>query len=400
MTPKKTIAVLALTAACALGGCRSGPAANAASARAGAEPREVRVVRTEQGLLPQAVTVSGTLAAEEQVVLGMKVAGRLNELLVDLGSRVKKDQPVARLDPTDFRLRVQQAEAALHQARSRLGLPPSGANDGVDPNETAVVRQARASLDEARLRRDRAEQLFKEQLLPQSERDAAEAAYLIAEGRYQDALEEVRIRQALLAQRRSELELARQQLSDAVLYAPFDGAVRERQGTVGQYLPVGQPVVTIVRVHPLRLRLAVPERHAPRVRVGQEVQVNVEGDSNVYPGRVARMSPAIEEGNRTLPVEVEVPNPTGVLRPGSFARAEIVTSADLPVVFVPASSLVSFAGIEKVIVVRESESVEKRVRTGRRVGDKVEITEGLSAGEMVVVEPGNLVGGQPVTVTN
>ena len=382
-------------------GCRSDPAAKAASGRAaaaGAEAREVRVVRAQQGALPQVVTVSGTLAAEEQVVLGMKVAGRIAQILVDLGSRVSKGQPVARLDPTDFQLRVRQAEAALQQARSRLGLAPDGTDDRIDAEQTAPVRQARAVLDEARLRRDRAKQLFKEQLVPQSELDGAEANFLVAEGRFQDAVEEVRNRQALLAQRRSELELARQQLTDSVLSAPFDGAVRERQGTPGQYLPVGQPVVTIVRMHPLRLRLSVPEREAAGLRVAQQVRVHIEGDSNVYAGRVARLSPAIEEASRTLSVEAEVPNPSGALRPGSFARAEIVTSADQPVVFVPASAIVNFAGIEKVILVRDNRSVEKRVRTGRRVGDKVEITEGLNAGEVVVTEPGNLVGGQPVNI--
>lgn len=399
MTRQTNTLLLLVTVSLAGAGCRSDPsAARAASGKQGGAPREVRVVRAEQGALPRAVTVSGTLAAEEQVVLGMKVSGRVSEILVDLGSRVAKGQPLARLDPTDFRLRVQQAEGALQQARSRLGLSPNGADDRIDPEQTAPVRQARATLDETRLRRDRATQLFREQLVPKSELDAAEAAYLVAESRFQDAVEEVRNRQALLAQRRSELELSRQQLADSVLYAPFDSAIRERQVTVGQYMAVGQSVVTLVRVHPLRLRLAVPERDAASVRPGQEVRVTVEGDTKTYPGRVARLSPAIEETSRTLMVEAEVPNATGALRAGSFARAEIVTSADQPVVFAPDSTLVNFAGIEKVILVRDGRAVEKRVRTGRRVGGKVEIVEGLSAGETIVVDPGNLASGQPVTV--
>jgi len=97
-------------------------------------------------------------------------------------------------------------------------------------------------------------------------------------------------------------------------------------------------------------------------------------------------------------VEAEVPNPMGALRPGSFARAEIVTSADQPVVFVPASAITQFAGIEKVFLVREGRAVEQRVRTGRRQGQLVEIIQGVNAGETVVIDPGNLVGGQPVTV--
>ncbi len=154
-----------------------------------------------------------------------------------------------------------------------------------------------------------------------------------------------------------------------------------------------------MRIHPLRLRLAVPERSAAKVRVGQEVRVHVDGDPRTYAGRVARLSPAIEESNRTLMVEAEVPNRDGALRPGAFASAEIVTSADQPAVFVPASAIVTFAGIEKVLVVENDKTVEKRVRTGRRLEGKVEIVEGLSGGEAVVVEPGNLVGGQDVRIT-
>jgi len=358
----------------------------------------VHAVRAEQRALPRVVTVTGTLAAEEQVVMGMKVSGRISELLVDLGSQVTKGQPIARLDPADFNLRLQQADAALQQARVRLGLPPNGDDDRVELTSTSVVRQARAVLDEARARRGRARQLFDEKLTPQSELDTAEANYLVAESRYQDALEEARNRQAQLAQRRSELELARQQLTDSVLNSPFDGAVRERQGSVGQYVAAGQPIVTVVRMHPLRLRVAVPEREAAAIRAGQDVRLTIEGDKNAYGGRVVRFSPAIEESSRTLMVEAEVPNPSGVLRPGSFARAEIVTTSDLPTIFVPVASIVTFAGMDRVFTVREGRAVEKRVRTGRRQSDQVEITEGVSIGDVVVVDPGNLIDGQRVQV--
>src|SRR5581483_3829436 len=140
-------------------------------------------------------------------VLGVKVAGRLSELNVDLGSRVRKGQVVARIDPGDYRLRVEQAEAALHQARARLGLRPDGTDDRVDVEQTALVRQARAVLDEAKLTRARSDKLWEDSLIPRAQVDAAVAALQVAEGRYQDAIEEVRNRQGVLAQRRSELEI-------------------------------------------------------------------------------------------------------------------------------------------------------------------------------------------------
>jgi RND family efflux transporter MFP subunit len=184
------------------------------------------------------------------------------------------------------------------------------------------------------------------------------------------------------------------------LKAPFDGAIRDRLANAGNYVAAGTPVVILVQVHPLRLRLAVPEREAPGVKVGQPVQLKVEGDPGSYTGRVARISPAISEDNRTLLVEAEVPNGDGALRPGSFARAEIIVQAADPAVLVPASALVSFAGIDKVVGVEAGKAVEKRVKTGRRSGDRVEIVEGLKPGEAVVLRPGNIVTGEAVRVVS
>jgi RND family efflux transporter MFP subunit len=242
--------------------------------------------------------------------------------------------------------------------------------------------------------------LWDQQLVARAELDAAVAALQVAEGRYQDALEEVQNRQGVLLQRRSEVELARQQLADTVIVSPIDGAVAERQASVGEYLAAGAPVATLVRLHPLRLRVSVPEREAASVRRGQPVRVTVDGDSTVHPGTVARLSPAIAEQSRTLLVEAEVPNPGSRLRPGSFARAEVVVQQGDRVVTVPASALITFAGVEKVLTVRGGKSEELRVTPGRRLGDQVEIIAGVKAGEPIVVEPGNLTGGQAVAVEN
>jgi RND family efflux transporter MFP subunit len=378
---------------------REAPAARPAKGPGAEAPRPVRVAEAVQERLPRTVPVTGTLAADEEVAAGFKVAGRVSEIAVDLGSPVRKRQVLARLDPTDFRIRVEQAEAALRQVRAGLGLPPDGHEDRVDPEVTALVREARAVLEEARLNRDRMAQLRDKDLIARSEYDAALSRMLVAESRYQAAIEEVRNRQELLAERRSALSLARQQQADTVLHAPIDGAVRERRASVGEFLAAGAPVASLVRIHPLRLRVAVPERDAAAVRVGQKVGVRVEGDPAEHSGRVVRLSPAIQEQNRTLIIEAEVANREGRLRPGSFAKAEIVVEADRPAVLVPAASVVTFAGIEKVFGVKDGRAVEMRIRTGRRSGERVEVLEGLTPGVPVVVGPGNLTGGQPVAVT-
>ena len=360
--------------------------------------REVKVAPAAERTVARTVSATGTLAADDQVVLGTKVAGRLAEITVDLGTRVKKGQVIGKLDQNDFKFRVEQAEAALQQARVRLGLSATGSDERVDPEQTAIVRQARAMLDDARLTRDRSIRLAQQELIARAQLDTAEAALQVSEGRYQDALEEVRNRQAVIAQRRSELDLARQQLTDTVILSPLDGVVSLKQASVGEYLAAGTPIATMVRVHPLRLRVPVPEREGAGVRAGHAVTLTVEGDPTVYRGRVVRLSPIVQEQNRTLMVEAEVPNERGFLRPGSFARVDIMTEVSQPVVSVPASAVIVFAGVEKVLVVRQGKTSEVRVTTGRRLGEDVEIVEGLKRGDSVVTRPGNLVGGQPVTV--
>ena len=136
--------------------------------------------------------------------------------------------------------------------------------------------------------------------------DSADASLKVAESRYQDAIEEVRNRQAILEQRRTELELTRQAVRDSSLTSPLEGMVRERHVTAGQYLAAGSPVVTIVRMHPLRLRVAVPEREAQSVRVNQTVRVTVDR-ANAPPSGVA-----------VVTVKLSGPAPDAVLVPVSW----------------------------------------------------------------------------------
>lgn len=359
--------------------------------------RQVKTARVEETPFGETVTANGTLAAFDQSTAGVKVAGRLSSISVDLGSVVRRGQIIAHIEPNDYKLRVQQSEAALSQARARLGLSPDGTDDKVSAEQTGTVRQAKAQLEEARLNRERAVRLVEQGVVARADFDAANASFKVAQSRYQDALEEIRNRQALLAQRRSELALARQQLADTAVSAPLDGIVQQKRASVGEYLAAGAPVVDIVRMNPLRLRAEVPERDAGTVRFGQNVRVSVEGDGKVYLGQIKRLSPTITQQNRMLMVEADVQN-DGNLRPGSFAKAEIVTNDAKMAVTVPNNAIVTFAGIEKVIVVQNGKALEKPITTGRRSGDWTEIIAGVNVGDQVIVDPGNLQSGMAVEV--
>ena len=359
--------------------------------------RQVKTATVAETPFGETVTANGTLAAYDQTTVSVKVPGRVQSISVDLGSVVSQGQVIAQVDPEDYKLRVQQADAALAQARARLGLAPEGNDDRIDPEQTATVRQARAVLDEARYNRDRAARLVEQGVIAKAEFDAATATFKVAEGRYQDAYEEIRNRQGILAQRRSELALARQQLKDTSVVAPLNGIVQEKRTSVGEYLAAGAPVVNIVKMDPLRLRAEIPERESHSVHSGQDVRVSVEGDTNVYNGKIMRLSPVIAEQNRMLVVEADVRN-NGKLRPGSFAHAEIVTNDAKMSVTVPNNAIVTFAGIEKVLVVQNGKALEKPITTGRRSNDVTEIIAGINVGEKVIVDPGNLQTGQAVEV--
>lgn len=393
------IVCLALTIAISTA-CKSDypSSGRAAGTDARNQPRSVKTVPVVETPIGQTVTVNGTLAAYDQTTIGMKVAGRLQSITVDLGSVVRKGQAIARLEQQDYQLRVQQSEAALAQARARVGLSPAGNEDKVTVEETGAVREAKAVLDEAKAKRDRAGRLIAQGIIPRAEFDTADAEYKVAASRYQDAIEEIRNRQGLLAQRRSELNLARQQLADTVLYAPINGVVQQKSASVGEYLAAGAPVVDIVQIDPLRLRVDVPEREAYDVKSGQSVRVTVEGDPEAYLGVVKRLNPSISQQSRVLAVEADVRN-SGRLRPGAFVRAEIVTDQASMAATVPPSAIVTFAGIEKVITVEGGKAVEKVVMTGRRGADWIEIKSGVNVGQKVVVNPGNIQSGQAVIVT-
>jgi len=177
--------------------------------------------------------------------------------------------------------------------------------------------------------------------------------------------------------------------------AAFDGVVQQRIAALGEYLAAGAPVAELVKIDPLRFRAEVPERDAAMIRIGQTVQLAVDGATREYTGRVTRLSPTITERTRILQMEADIPN-DGALRAGSFARATIVTDTTSASLAVPKEALITFAGIEKVVVVEKGKTKEKPVATGRRTGMWVEVLSGVEAGDEVVLNPVNLKPGQAV----
>lgn len=376
-------------------GCRRDAADS--SAAASRPTTAVSLAGAELRPMERTLAVLGSLVAMDEATVGIRTTGRVRTLSVDVGSLVRAGDVLAQVEPRDYELRVQQSAALLGQARARLGLPVEGDDDTVDPNRINIVRETQARLEEARRSLDRSRALQDQGIASEAELERATAEYEVALNRFEATLQDVRERQALLAQRRAEYDIARQFLQDTEVRAPFDGVIQQRLTNLGEFLAAGSPVVRIVRINPLRLRLEIPERQSAEIREGQPVRVRLEGDPTGYDGRILRISPALDARTRMLVVEAELANP-GHLRPGALAKTEIVLAEARPTLSIPEESLATFAGSEKALVVVSNRVVERPVQTGRRLDGWVEVTSGLEPGESIIRRPGGLRTGDPVRV--
>jgi len=361
------------------------------------ESRTVNVTVLGTHPMERAIAVVGTLLAQDATTLSTKVPGRLETITVDLGSVVKQGQLLAQIERRDYELRLLQSEALLAQARVRLGLTIAGDDDQVDLDNANIVKEAKAVLDEATKNRDRISALRERGIAPQSEHETAEAAYQVAHSKHREAQEEVRLRLSQLAQRRVEVEIARQQLADTTVRAPYDAVVRERHATAGEFLETGKNLAALVRVDSVRLRVEIPERESAAVRAGQTVRVELDNAAAVPTGVISRLSPVITEQSRMLIAEADLPN-DGTLRPGAFVRAKIVVAAADLALAAPQDAVSAFVGLEKIYLIKDGKAVERLVTTGRHADGFVELIKGASVGDTVVLNPGSLQNGQPVVV--
>ena len=169
--------------------------------------------------------------------------------------------------------------------------------------------------------------------------------------------------------------------------------------TVGDFVQIGTPLMRVVDGDPLKLRVPIPERRLGTVRKDQPVTVRVEAFDRDFEGRVSRISPAVDTATRTFAVEILVSNTDGALKPGSFATAEIEVGRERALM-VPETAVVTFAGVHKVVLVRDGKAQEQPVELGQRADGMTEILEGIGVDDAVVTNPsGALTTGTPVTVS-
>ena len=344
-------------------------------------PVEVTTAAAISRGLPQTVEVVGSLTADEEVVVSSQIAGEITALNIDFGTFVQKGQVIAQIDQRDALLKIEQSELQLKQTMARIGM-----KDGMkfDPLQTPDVMQVKAQLDFTKIDLDRATKLVEAGDVPRTVYDQALTQKNLAQARYQAALDAISQQVAIVEQQRAAINLSRKSLADTVVRSPISGAVKEKFQSRGAFVPVGGRIVSLVSTNPIRLRADIPESSVSAVRVGQTISVTTDAFPNrTFTGRVTRLGTSLSEQTRALPVEAVIANPSNTLRPGMFAKSQLVTNRNGSAIMVPTKAIFTIAGILKVFVIENGKAVEKLVKTGLTDGELIETTEGINEGDQV-----------------
>lgn len=358
------------------------------------KPPETPVTKVEQTIegelvsvtvkpWPRVAKVQGSFFADEITTIAAKVPGRIVEINCDLGDQVDQDMVLIRLDPREYELLAAQSESQLTQARAAIGLRPGDSVDKLNPLNAPPVREAKAVLDEAKQTVKRLQTLFSQNAVVATDLEAAQAVESVADARFNSALNSVREKIALVGVQTASRALAEQRLTDTNIRAPFKGMIQNRIVSIGSYVNVGQPMLELVGTSVLRYRAAVPERFVSDLRMGQKL-ILLSHDNRHREVKITRISPALDSVSRSLIFEAEVPNEDGQLRSGTFSQADVVLQEDAESVCIPVSSLVRFAGVQKVWKVTDGKVREAVVEIGREQAGLIEVLTGLNPGDMIL----------------
>jgi RND family efflux transporter MFP subunit len=327
------------------------------------------------------IRVSGTLTAQEQAEVAAEVVGRVVSTPVERGTRVAAGAELIRIAAEEAEAQAREAQANAAQIEARLGLA-----DGVAFETERVPEVANAAASRALARADfeRTKMLQERQLLSQAEFDQRQTQLAAAERQYDVARTAADQQFQSLVAARARVALAQKTLADTVVRAPFAGVVGERLVSVGDYVTRGTRVASVMRIDPLRVELTVPEQYVSAVEEGRAVTFVVDAyPGETFTGHVRYVSPSVRAETRALLVEAVVPNGSRRLKPGFFATARIEQAEAQPGILLPAGAVKTVAGTARVFVVENDQAEERIITTGQTVGDQIEITSGVKAGERV-----------------
>lgn len=371
-----------LLGACALVAASCGPSGASATTSNAAAAKAVAVavasVRGEDR--PVTIEATGSFAADEQSEVAPETSGRVVGTPVDVGDVVARGQVLVQVQGVEAGLRLDEARAAVTRA---------GANVRLAESQNTLARTT-AERYAALMATGDVSKTLADQSATQAE----------------TSIQSVTTARASLAEARAQLAQAEKAVADVAVTAPFAGAISARHVALGEYVQPSTPVVTLVKVDPLRLLLTVPAVQAAQVARGLRVTTAVDAyPSRTFSGVVAAVNPVIVAESRSFVTEVRVPNPSGVLKPGMFAVATIDQGRTSRVLTVPRAAVVEDVNTNswRVFVIDKENRARLRVvqLAPRQSGDRVQLLGGVSEGELVATTRlGDLYDSAPVTVTD
>lgn len=322
----------------------------------------------------------GSLKPASQFVVTSKVSGRLKKLFVDMGKRVKKGQLIAIIEDDEFIQKFEQAKAELNVARAEL------------EKSQKTLELAGREVERARLLREK-------KIISEAELDEIETGYA-------SKLSELNVRKAELIKKESALKMAELELGYTQIRALWEGednhrVIAERFVDESSMLQVNTPVVSVIDIDHLVAEIHVSERQYIRLRPLQDVTVTVDAlPGKSFSGKIKRISPFIKEASREAVVEIDIPNPDGLLKPGMFIRVRIEFEHHKDITLVPLSSLIRLNGKEGVFVIDE-ERMEARfipLKLGIKDAHYAEVIEPPLSGLVVTLGQHLLKDGSPVII--
>lgn len=321
----------------------------------------VRVEPARIGNVDERVVLHGNLEPQYEIDVVALRSGRLAQVNVEVGDRVEPGDVLAVVEHSELLVQLRQTEAQVGVSR-------------------AALRRAELQLERARADEERTEQLVQRGAATRQELERIRAQREDAEVQWDSA-------RAQLAQVEANLELMELELARAHISAPVAGVVIQRPAVVGAHVGSNSVIATIAGIDPIEVAFHLPEREMGKLHEGQAIRVSVDAfPDRVFVGEVSRLGAAIETRTRTLPVWGRVPNPDLALRPGMFARVELVLEGKEDVLTVPREAILLSSGQEPfVYVVEDGRAVARPVVRGLEGSERVEIVEGLQEGDEVVV---------------
>lgn len=363
----------------------------------------VTVARAERGAIANELTVVATLTPQRQADLMPKLSAQIASMPLLVNRSVRAGEVLAVLEARDLTAQRAEAQAALQEAEAGAQSTANGAVPLTNAQDRKSVRDAQATVDNARKTYERRKVLFAEGGISKKDLEASELAVTMAEDDLRVAESsaslhggvtnpaDLRMSEARARQARDRLTNLDAQLGYATVRAPFAGVITEQFQHQGDLASPSVKMLTIADPSTLIAKMEVSEGVAATLRAGDRIRL-VPDDPAAQPvdGTVSLVGRGADAQSRSVEVWAVVPNANGQLRPNGTARVTIASQAKSGVVVVPSSAVTLDAtnGNAGTVMVVDGKSVahEVHVKTGLRSGTRTEITSGLSGGEVVVTE--------------